>query len=168
LLEHTFQYFRHPLVIDADGLNVLAHHNWLLNKIPPNTILTPHPKEFERLFGKATDDFHRIALALEKAAFYKTLILLKGHYTFIATPGGIGYFNGTGNAGMATGGTGDVLTGIITSLLAQGYTPGEAAIAGAYIHGLAGDLAAAMVSQEAMVASDVIDNLGAAFSQLLN
>ncbi len=168
LLEHIFQHFRHPLVIDADGLNVLAQHNWLLNKIPPNTILAPHPKEFERLFGKTTDDFHRIALALEKAAFYKTLILLKGHYTFIATPGGIGYFNSTGNAGMATGGTGDVLTGIITSLLAQGYTPGEAAVAGAYIHGLAGDLAAAMISQEAMLASDIIDNLGAAFSQLLN
>jgi hydroxyethylthiazole kinase-like uncharacterized protein yjeF len=166
LLEYIFQHYHHPLVIDADGLNVLAKHNWLLNKIPANTILTPHPKEFERLFGKTNDDFHRLQVALEKAAFYKVIILLKGHYTFIATPGGTGYFNSTGNAGMATGGTGDVLTGIITSLVAQGYEPWQAAVAGAHIHGLAGDLAAAMLSPEALVASDIIDYLGSAFAQL--
>ena len=166
LLESLFQHYHHPLVIDADGLNVLAKHNWLLNKIPANTILTPHPKEFERLFGKPNDDFHRMELALEKAAFYKIIIVLKGHHTFIATPEGKGYFNSTGNAGMATGGTGDVLTGIITSLVAQGYKPEHAAIAGVHIHGLAGDLAAACLSPEALVASDIVDYLGNAFAQL--
>lgn len=167
LLEYIFQHFHHPLVIDADGLNVLAKHNYLLNKIPANTILTPHPKEFERLFGKTTDDFQRLSLALEKAAFYNIIIVLKGHHTFIATPGGIGFFNSTGNAGMATGGTGDVLTGIITSLVAQGYEARQAAIAGVHIHGLAGDLAASLLSPEALVASDIIDYLGNAFGQLM-
>lgn len=167
LLEYVFQHFHHPLVIDADGLNVLAKNNYLLNKIPANTILTPHPKEFERLFGKTTDDFHRMSLALEKAVFYNIIIVLKGHHTFIATPAGIGYFNSTGNAGMATGGTGDVLTGIITSLVAQGYEAKQAAIAGVHIHGLAGDLAASCLSPEALVASDIIDYLGNAFAQLM-
>jgi NAD(P)H-hydrate epimerase len=167
LLEYIFQHYHHPLVIDADGLNVLAKHNWLLNKIPANTILTPHPKEFERLFGKTSDDFDRLSVALEKAAFYKIIIILKGHHTFIATPAGTGYFNSTGNAGMATGGTGDVLTGIITSLVAQGYEAQQAAIAGVHIHGLAGDLAASCLSPEALVASDIIDYLGNAFAQLM-
>jgi NAD(P)H-hydrate epimerase len=166
LLEYIFQHYHHPLVIDADGLNVLAKHNWLLNKIPANTILTPHPKEFERLFGKTSDDFDRLSVALENAAFYKIIIILKGHHTFIATPAGTGYFNSTGNAGMATGGTGDVLTGIITSLVAQGYEAQQAAIAGVHIHGLAGDLAASCLSPEALVASDIIDYLGNAFAQL--
>jgi hydroxyethylthiazole kinase-like uncharacterized protein yjeF len=167
LLEYIFQHYHHPLVIDADGLNVLAKHNYLLNKIPANTILTPHPKEFERLFGKTTDDFQRLSVALEKATFYNIIIVLKGHHTFIATPGGIGYFNSTGNAGMATGGTGDVLTGIITSLVAQGYDAKQAAIAGVHIHGLAGDLAASCLSPEALVASDIVDYLGNAFAQLM-
>jgi ADP-dependent NAD(P)H-hydrate dehydratase / NAD(P)H-hydrate epimerase len=167
LLEHIFQHYHHPLVIDADGLNVLAKHNWLLIKIPANSVLTPHPKEFERLFGKTNDDFHRLSMALDKAAFYKINIILKGHHTFIATPGGTGYFNSTGNAGMATGGTGDVLTGIITALVAQGYDAQQAAIAGTYIHGLAGDLAASCLSPEALVASDIIDYLGNAFAQLV-
>jgi hydroxyethylthiazole kinase-like uncharacterized protein yjeF len=168
LMEYIFQHYHRPLVIDADGLNVLAKHNWLLNKIPNNSILTPHPKEFERLFGKTGDDFQRLALALEKAAFHKIIIVLKGHFSFIATPEGIGYFNSTGNAGMATGGTGDVLTGILTALIAQGYDPREAAVAGTHIHGLAGDMAASMISPEAMVASDIVDYLGAAFSQLVH
>jgi hydroxyethylthiazole kinase-like uncharacterized protein yjeF len=167
LIEYIFQHYHHPLVIDADGLNVLAKQNWLMNKIPANTILTPHPKEFERLFGKTNDDFHRLSVALEKAAFYKIIIVLKGHYTFIATPGGSGYFNSTGNAGMATGGTGDVLTGIITSLVAQGYEAEQAAVAGVHIHGLAGDIAASCLSPEALVASDIIDYLGNAFAQLM-
>ena len=166
LLEYIFQHFHRPLVIDADGLNVLAKHNWLMNKIPAHSVLTPHPKEFERLFGKTGDDFHRLELALEKAAFYKVNILLKGHHTFIATPSGAGYFNSTGNAGMATGGAGDVLTGILTSLMAQGYEAQNAAIAGVYLHGLAGDLAAACLSPEALVASDIADYLGNAFAQL--
>jgi hydroxyethylthiazole kinase-like uncharacterized protein yjeF len=168
LLEYIFQHFHRPVVIDADGLNVLAKHNWLLNKIPPDSILTPHPKEFERLFGKTSDDFQRISLALEKAEFYKIIIVLKGHHTFIAMPEFKGYFNSTGNAGMATGGTGDVLTGIITSLVAQGYEAKEAAIAGVHLHGLAGDLAVACLSPEALVASDIIDYLGNAFAQLMS
>src|SRR5690606_5948942 len=131
---------------------------------PPDSILTPHPKEFERLFGSTADDFERIELARQKAKELKVVIVLKGHHSFIATPAGKGYFNSTGNAGMATGGTGDVLTGILTGLLAQGYDPVHAAIFGVYIHGLAGDLAAREISEEALIASDLIDYLGKAFS----
>jgi hydroxyethylthiazole kinase-like uncharacterized protein yjeF len=166
LMEQLFQQARCPIVIDADGLNTLAANKNLLKQIPARTILTPHPKEFERLFGKTTDDYQRLSLAMETAASYKLNIILKGHHTFIATAQGVGYFNSTGNAGMATGGSGDVLTGIVTALLAQGYSAQQAAIAGVYLHGLAGDLAASFVSQEAMIASDITDYLGNAYMQV--
>jgi NAD(P)H-hydrate epimerase len=129
-------------------------------------IITPHPKEFERLFGKTGNDFERIQLAIQKAAELQIVIVLKGRYTVIATPGEITYFNSTGNPGMATGGTGDVLTGIITGLAAQQYTPEQAAILGVYLHGLSGDLVASYTSQESLIASDLIDYLGDAFHQL--
>ncbi len=131
------------LVLDADALNVLAKAPALLKKIPPFSILTPHPAEFDRLFGKSDSDFIRMRLALQKAKELGLVIVLKGHRTFIAMPGGTSYFNSTGNPGMATGGSGDVLTGILTGLLAQGYAPGQAALLGVYLHGLSGDLAAA-------------------------
>jgi NAD(P)H-hydrate epimerase len=166
LLYSVFERNRRPMVIDADGLNALAQDLALLNKIPLNSILTPHPKEFERLFGKTANDYDRIQLALEKAAEYDLYIILKGRYTFIATPTGKGYFNSTGNPGMATGGTGDVLTGIITGLLAQKYVPLHAAIMGVYLHGLAGDLAAAYTSQPSLIASDLVDFLGQAYQSL--
>lgn len=166
LLENIFRQCSKALVLDADALNVLAQHQSLLQQLPLNTIITPHPKEFERLFGKTGNDFERIQLAMHKAAELKIAIVLKGRYTLIATPEGIAYFNSTGNPGMATGGSGDVLTGIITGLLAQGYPAVQAAIAGVYLHGLAGDLAVSYSSPESLIASDLIEYLGQAFHQL--
>ncbi len=155
--------YRKPMVVDADALNILAAHPELMAMLPANSILTPHPKEFDRLFGLSTDDYARVDKARFEAKKHEVVIVLKGHYTFIAMPGGKGYFNSTGNAGMAKGGSGDTLTGILTALLGQGYSPGEAAIFGVYLHGLAGDLAAADLSQESMLPSDLADRLGKAF-----
>jgi NAD(P)H-hydrate epimerase len=163
LLREIFDTCRQPMVIDADALNMIASKKDLLELIPAGSILTPHPKEFERLFGESANDFDRILLALQKAKELNLVIVLKGHHTFIATPDGRGYFNSTGNAGMATAGSGDVLTGILTGLLAQGYSTVETAILGVYLHGLAGDLAAKEFSMEAMVAGDIIDKFGPAF-----
>jgi NAD(P)H-hydrate epimerase len=167
LLQVLLQY-RKPLVIDADAITILAQNKDLLNHIPPYSILTPHPKEFERLFGKTANDFEAIHLAGEKAKEHKIVIVLKGHHSFIATAGGKGFFNSTGNAGMATGGSGDVLTGILTSLLAQGYGEVEAAILGVYLHGLAGDIAAEKFSEEALIAGDIAEQLGEAFKRISN
>jgi ADP-dependent NAD(P)H-hydrate dehydratase / NAD(P)H-hydrate epimerase len=153
------------LVIDADALNILAANKSLLAALPGQTILTPHPKEFERLFGKCSNDFERITLALQKASDLDCYIVLKGHHSFIATPTGEGYFNNTGNAGMAKGGSGDVLTGMLTSLAAQGYSPLQTCLLGVYLHGLAGDLAAEKFSQEAMTATDIIEQTGQAFKK---
>ncbi|HEY4334646.1 MAG TPA: NAD(P)H-hydrate dehydratase [Puia sp.] len=157
------QRYRKPMVIDADALNILSTHPDWLEVLPPYSILTPHPKEFERLFGPSADDYARLEKAREKAKKHKCIIILKGHYSFIAMPGGKSYFNSTGNAGMAKGGSGDVLTGILTALLGQTYSPGEAALLGVWLHGLAGDLAAATHSQESMLPSDLTDHLGKAF-----
>ena len=168
LLYEIFDAYRQPVVLDADALNIISIDNKLLNKIPSHSILTPHPKEFERIFGKSSNDFERLQLAQQKAKELEVIIVLKGHHTLIATPGGKTYFNNTGNAGMAKGGSGDVLTGIITALVCQHYDPIQAAILGVYLHGLAGDLAAEKVSLEAMIASDVIDNLGEAFLFMSN
>jgi NAD(P)H-hydrate epimerase len=167
LLYSVFEQNRHPMVIDADGLNTLSQEKALLTKIPPRSVLTPHPKEFERLFGKTANDFDRLQTALQKAAEYQLYIVLKGRYTFIASPDGKGYFNSSGNPGMATGGTGDVLTGIITGLLAQQYAPLHAAMVGVYLHGHAGDLAAAYNSQPSLIASDIIDYLGQAYQSVM-
>lgn len=153
------------IVLDADALNGLSMEK-TLPPLPQGSILTPHPKEFERLFGKSKNDFERIEKALENAKLLNCLIVLKGHHTFIATPSGKGYFNNTGNAGMATAGSGDVLTGMITSLLSQGYSSADASILAVYLHGLAGDIAANEFSKEAMIAGDIIDSIGKAFKQL--
>jgi NAD(P)H-hydrate epimerase len=163
LLREIFDAYRHPIVLDADALNIMASQKDLFKMIPAGSILTPHPKEFERLFGESANDFDRIQLALQKAKELNVIIVLKGHHTFIATPDPNGFFNSTGNAGMATGGSGDVLTGILTGLLAQGYSSVETAILGVYLHGLAGDIAAKKLSMEAMVAGDIVENLGGAF-----
>ncbi|HLZ89926.1 MAG TPA: NAD(P)H-hydrate dehydratase [Puia sp.] len=157
------QRYRKPVVADADALNILASHPDLLPMLPPYSILTPHPKEFERLFGSSADDYARLEKAREEARKWQCIIVLKGHYTYIAMPGGKGYFNSTGNPGMAKGGSGDVLTGILTALLGQSYSPGAAAVLGVYLHGLAGDLAADTHSQESMLPSDLTDHLGKAF-----
>jgi ADP-dependent NAD(P)H-hydrate dehydratase / NAD(P)H-hydrate epimerase len=162
-VENILLNFHKPVVIDADALNIVAADNKLLDHITAFSILTPHPKEFDRLFGKSENDFERLQLAIEKAKEWNLIIVLKGHHTAIVMPGGRFYFNNTGNAGMATGGSGDVLTGIITGLLAQAYTPEEAALLGVYLHGLGGDIAAEKLSEEALIASDIIENIGTAF-----
>jgi ADP-dependent NAD(P)H-hydrate dehydratase / NAD(P)H-hydrate epimerase len=158
--------YKKPLVIDADGLNCISLDPDLLAQLPPFTIITPHPKEFDRLFGDHPSDFDRMNTAIQKAAELNIIIVLKGHHTLIANPGGQVYFNSTGNAGMAKGGSGDALTGILTGLLGQGYSPANAAIFGVYLHGLAGDLAAENFSQEAMTSSDLVESLGNAFISL--
>ena len=167
MLEDIFRKTKKPLLIDADALNTIASNNSLLEAIPPHSIITPHPGEFERLFGTISNDFERVQLAMQKAVVHQVYIVLKGHHTLICTPGGKGWFNNTGNAGMATAGSGDVLSGFITGLLAQGYPPLQAALLGVYLHGLAGDLAAQRFSQEAMIAGDIVDALGDAFKQIL-
>lgn len=166
LLQKVFKNSKNPVVIDADALNVLSSYPALYKSIPQYSILTPHPKEFDRLFGKSENDFERIELALKKAKELTIYIVLKGHHTLIATPGGKGIFNSTGNAGMATAGSGDVLTGILTGLLAQKYGSLNSCILGVYLHGLAGDIASKKLSKEAMIAGDIIDNLGNAFNQI--
>ena len=156
-----------PLVLDADALNILASNPAQLKKLPKETILTPHPGEFRRLFGVFADQFER---HLEQKKISKELgvyIILKGAHTCITSPDGIAYFNTTGNPGMATGGSGDVLTGMITGLIAQGYSPLEACICGVYIHGLAGDMAARKVGEYALIASDIADHIGEAFQHLV-
>jgi ADP-dependent NAD(P)H-hydrate dehydratase / NAD(P)H-hydrate epimerase len=157
-----------PIVIDADALNIIAAHSDLKKYIPKNSILTPHPKEFERLVGAFENSHERLNKQLAFSAEYDCFVLVKGAHTCITSPSGNVYFNTTGNPGMATGGSGDVLTGIITSLLAQSYSPKEATLLGAYIHGLAGDKAATAIGTTAMIASDIIDYLPIAFETLRN
>ena len=155
-----------PLVLDADALNMLAENEHMLQSVPKGTILTPHPGEFDRLAGKSAAGYARMERQKSFAKQYGVYIVLKGRHTSIATPEGHVYFNSSGNAGMATGGTGDVLTGLITGLLAQGYTELNACIIGVYIHGSAGDLGAAENSEEALVAGDLIKHIGKAFKKI--
>jgi hydroxyethylthiazole kinase-like uncharacterized protein yjeF len=167
LISFLVRRYTRPLVIDADGLNGIAMQPELIRQLPANSILTPHPKEFERLFGEQSNDFMRLETARRKSMELNIIIVLKGKYTLIASPDGNCYFNSTGNAGLAKGGTGDVLTGVITALVAQGYPPLSAAILGVYLHGLAGDFAAHEKSKEAMTAGDVIEHLPDAFLQFV-
>jgi hydroxyethylthiazole kinase-like uncharacterized protein yjeF len=166
LLERYLQHSTSPLVLDADALNILAQHPLWLQRLPAGSILTPHPKEFDRLFGEHRSDFDRIGTALAQASRLQSVVLVKGHHTFIATPEGHGYFNSTGNAGMAKGGSGDVLTGLLTSLLAQGYTGVQAAVLGVWLHGKAGDIAVSSQSYESLLPTDLVACLGAAFRSL--
>ncbi len=134
--------------------------------LPKNTILTPHPKEFERLVGKWENDFERLKLQQEFSKKHQVIIILKGANTSITDIDGTVYFNTTGNAGMATGGSGDVLTGILVGLFAQGYSPMHTAMIGVYLHGLSGDIALKIQSMESLIASDIIEHLGSAFKTL--
>jgi len=165
-LKLLIQQFKLPMVFDADALNILAENKTWLAFLPHYSILTPHPKEFERLAGKWKDDFERLQKQREFAMKNQVVVVLKGAHTSICTPRGDCYFNSTGNPGMATAGSGDVLTGILTSLLAQGYSSVEAAILGVYLHGLAGDLAARKLGVEALIAGDIVKNIGKAFRKL--
>jgi ADP-dependent NAD(P)H-hydrate dehydratase / NAD(P)H-hydrate epimerase len=153
-----------PLVLDADALNILSQHQDWLKKLPPTTILTPHPKEFQRLLGRTwKSDYERLQLLIHFSRIYQVTVILKGAHTCIVTREGKVYFNSTGNPGMAKGGSGDALTGIITALLAQKYTAEEAAILGVYMHGKAADIAAIDMGYIGQLASDIIHHLPAAF-----
>jgi len=153
------------LVIDADGLNILSKNPDLLQKMPPQTILTPHPKELERLVGKWKDDFDKLKRTKEFSRKYDCIVLIKGANSIVVY-GDKGYVNTTGNPGMATGGSGDVLTGIISGLVAQGYSPLNATIFGVYIHGKAADIAVGDCGFQSLLASDILDNIGKAYLDL--
>jgi hydroxyethylthiazole kinase-like uncharacterized protein yjeF len=154
-----------PLVIDADALNILASKKSLLKLLPPKTVLTPHPKELERLIGAWKDDFDKLEKAKLFSERYNCILVVKGAHT-ITVFNKKGYVNTTGNPGMATAGSGDVLTGVIAGLIAQGYDPLHAAIFGVYLHGKSGDLTIETKAYQALIASDIIDNLGLAYLDL--
>ena len=158
-LKHLIQEAKVPMVLDADALNIISENKTWLSFLPERTIITPHPKEFERLFGKTDNTQQRLELQREMSVKHKIIIVLKGANTSITFPNGSCFFNSTGNPGMATAGSGDVLTGIILSLLAQRYTPEEAAIIGVFMHGRAGDKAAEKLGMESMIAGDIIKSL---------
>ncbi len=156
-----------PIVVDADALNILANHQAWMQQLPKGIIMTPHPKEFDRLAGSASSsDYERLVRARQLAEHLHGYILLKGHYSALCLPDGHIVFNQTGNSGMATAGSGDVLTGIITGLLARGYERDAACMLGMYLHGLAGDLAAKEIGKESLIASDIIKYLPKAFLRL--
>lgn len=154
------------IVIDADGLNILSMNKDWFFELPHEAVLTPHPKEFERLAGSSSDGYARLMKQMEFAQKYKCIVVLKGAYTSVASPGGKVWFNSSGNPGMATAGSGDVLTGMILSFLAQGYNALAAALTGVFIHGLAGDIAAERISGESLIASDIVDSVGEAFKKI--
>ena len=159
LLKKIIQEATQPLVLDADALNIIADNPTWLSFLPDNTILTPHPKEFDRMFGMTNNSFERLELQRKMSVVHNIIIVQKGAHTAITFPNGTCFFNSTGNPGMATAGSGDVLTGMILSLLAQRYTPQEAALLGVYLHGKAGDVAAEKLGMESMIARDIIGNL---------
>ncbi len=159
LLKKIIQDVTQPLVLDADALNIISENPTWLSFLPDNTILTPHPKEFERLFGKTNNSYERLELQRKMSVTHHIIIVLKGAHTAITFPNGTCFFNSTGNPGMATAGSGDVLTGMILSLLAQRYTPQEAALLGVYLHGKAGDEAAKEIGENSMIARDIIKSI---------
>jgi len=163
VLKMLIQNASQPLVIDADGLNILSENLTWLQFTNGSTILTPHPGEFDRLTKKHSSGFERYQTQVEFSKKHGVYVVLKGHNTSITTPGGLTFFNTTGNNGMATGGSGDVLTGIITSLCAQGYSPLHASLLGVYLHGYAGDRAAEDESKTSLIASDIIEHIPAFF-----
>lgn len=167
-LQQLIKVWKKPLVLDADAINCLALQPDLLKELPNDSILTPHPGEFRRLVGDWTDDFHRLELLCSFCQKHQVNMVLKGAHSAICDSCGNVYFNSTGNPGMATGGSGDVLTGILGALLAQGLTPSEALRLGVYIHGLAGDIGANALGEISLAASDIIDSLPQAFAQLKN
>ncbi|SEP67004.1 NAD(P)H-hydrate dehydratase [Neolewinella agarilytica] len=165
-MRDLIHHYDRPMVVDADALNLISKEPGLLELLPDNSIITPHPKEFARLFGEAKDDWARWQVQREVAKSKGLIVLLKTGYTSIALPDGSLFFNPTGNPGMGTAGTGDALTGVLTGLLAQGYAPADAARLGVYLHGLAGDIAAERLGQEFLLAEDVVNHLGRAFKAL--
>jgi hydroxyethylthiazole kinase-like uncharacterized protein yjeF len=167
LLRHILNNYHKPLVIDADALNLLSANDDLWQKIPEGSILTPHMKEFDRLFGDHSNWWQRLQTCIKKANKYKVYIVLKNDYTITAAPGGNIYFNSTSNPAMATGGMGDILTGIITSLLAQKYSPLDACLAGIYIHGKAGDELALPSRMNVMLPGKLAEHLPVIMAKLM-
>lgn len=165
-LKLLIQNSSNPLVIDADGLNLLAENPTWMSFLPGGSILTPHPKEFERLAGKYNDDYERLEIARAFSLKYQIYLVLKGAHTMVVAPSGETFFNSTGNPGMATAGSGDVLTGIILGWLAQGYTPLQSALMGVYLHGMAGDMAARHLGYEGMLAGDIVFHIPKAIKRL--
>ncbi|MEJ2114111.1 MAG: NAD(P)H-hydrate dehydratase, partial [Flavobacteriaceae bacterium] len=154
-----------PLVVDADAINILSKHKALLNLLPEHTILTPHPKELERLIGKWKDDFDKLKKAKTFANKYNIVLVIKGAHTITVFEDKL-YVNSTGNPGMATAGSGDVLTGILTGLISQGYNPLFAGIFGVYLHGRSADIAVQDFGYESLIASHIIEYLGEAYLDL--
>jgi NAD(P)H-hydrate epimerase len=155
-----------PIILDADAINILStHRNWL-SRIPKRCILTPHLGELERMVGKCMDTYERLTKVKELATYLQSYVIVKGAWTVIVTPEGQYHFNPTGNPGMATAGSGDVLTGILLALLAQGYSQEEACKLGVYVHGLAGDIAAERYGQTALTAGDIVDALPSAWKKM--
>ncbi|CAI8862405.1 NAD(P)H-hydrate dehydratase [Chryseobacterium sp. IT-36CA2] len=155
-----------PLILDADALNIISKDPKNLKLIPKGSIITPHPKEFERLFGSTENSFKRLELARDKAKELDIYIVLKDHHTQVITPQGKVFYNITGNSGLAKGGSGDILTGILTSLLAQGYSQEQTCILGVWLHGRAADFTSGKCSKESMLPTDVIDEFGSVFEEL--
>ncbi|MCC6936976.1 MAG: NAD(P)H-hydrate dehydratase [Flavobacteriales bacterium] len=167
VVKKVLQFAVCPIVVDADGLNAIAANPTWGAFLPSGTILTPHPKEFDRLAGTpSTSSYDRLQRCRELAQRWRCHIVLKGAWTAICDPNGKVFFNPTGNPGMAKGGSGDALTGLLTGLLAQGLDPLRACLVGVYVHGLAGDLAAERQGMDGMTVSDLIESLPAAWQQL--
>ena len=165
-LKLLVQQVNAPMVLDADALNILGENRTWLAFLPKGSILTPHPGEFTRLAGNPSSSYNAYIMQRDFAVKHGVYVVLKGAHTSIATPDGEVYFNSTGNPGMATGGSGDILTGIITSILAQGYSPKQAALLGVYLHGLAGDIAASEMGENSLIAEDITNCLGKAYKEL--
>ena len=166
VLKNLLQNSPAPLVIDADGLNILAENPTWLAFLPPNTILTPHPGELDRLCGKTANAYERWENARELSRKTGAIVVLKGAYTAVCSPNGEVYFNSTGNPGMAKGGSGDVLTGMICALLAQGYPALDAARLAVFVHGMSGDIAAEKMGHIAMNAGDLVECLPMAWKSM--
>ena len=166
LVGNILQNCKGGLVIDADAINIIADHDQLMTSLPKMSILTPHPGEFARMVGDWNDDYQRLELQVEFSVRHQVVLVLKGANTSISTPEGQVFFNTTGNPGLATAGSGDVLTGIITSFLGQRYPASEAALLGVYLHGLAADIYTASKAMETLIASDIINHLGDAIQTL--
>jgi ADP-dependent NAD(P)H-hydrate dehydratase / NAD(P)H-hydrate epimerase len=166
VLKKILNYYNGSMVIDADGLNILSENKTWLNFLRPETILTPHVKEFERLTEKQLDDFERLKAAKHFSLKHNCIVILKGAHSAIVMPDGNVFFNSSGNPGLAKGGSGDGLTGIILGLLSRGYSPPQAALIGTFIHGYAADLCTRKKSEESLLISDVIDMLPKAFKKL--
>jgi hydroxyethylthiazole kinase-like uncharacterized protein yjeF len=165
ILLHLLTNYKKPIVLDADALHIISKNKEMLNMLPKNTILTPHPKEFDLLFGKQKSSEERNNTAIAKSKIYKIIIVVKGNETMI-TSNGKAVKNSTGNAGLAKAGSGDALTGMITAFLAQGYVPFDAAKIAVYLHGLASDICLQKQSMESMLITDVIRSIGKAFKKL--